>query len=185
MEMHLVHTNDNGEIAVLGFIFTTKQTRDKPKLKLSESRMHLVLYTNKMDCCGRINDAKEIGEKSEAIPVAPMGEKSKASVLTPMKGVMEEEQEESDELETDSEWESENEDKDLEFKDNDDEQGNDFLSQFWDQLPREKTNEDILLERDISFDYLFETSSNNFVKNVETNEIDIDMELFEYMGSLS
>merc|ERR1712176_886826 len=44
MEMHLVHVNEENEIAVLGFIFTTKQRyQKKPTLKLSNSRMHLVL----------------------------------------------------------------------------------------------------------------------------------------------
>merc|ERR1712083_139619 len=63
--------------------------------------------------------------------------------------------------------------------------GNDFLDQFFDQLPSKKTETDIRLERDISFDYLFETSSNNFVKNVKTNEVDIDMEIYTYKGSLT
>ena len=63
---------------------------------------------------------------------------------------------------------------------------NDFLDQFFDELPTEKTEDgDQVLLNDITFDYLFETSSNNFIKNVETNEIEIDMEIFEYMGSLS
>merc|ERR1719245_1669920 len=45
---------------------------------------------------------------------------------------------------------------------------NDFLDQFWDQLPAKKTSKDIPLATPISFDYLFETSSNNFVKCIET-----------------
>merc|ERR1712039_1117157 len=48
-----------------------------------------------------------------------------------------------------------------------------------------KTDKDIMLDTPISFDYLFETSSNNFVKDIESNEINIDMEIFEYMGSLT
>merc|ERR1711897_30067 len=63
--------------------------------------------------------------------------------------------------------------------------GNDFLDQFWKQLPQKETSEDVLSENEISFDYLFETSSNNFVKNVKTNEIDIDMEIYTYKGSLT
>merc|ERR1711994_77013 len=47
MEMHLVHTNQDNEIAVLGFIFTTKQRYQKPKLQLTKSRMHLVLSAEK------------------------------------------------------------------------------------------------------------------------------------------
>merc|ERR1719491_2563976 len=38
MEMHLVHTNAEGEIAVLGFLFSTKQKCRKPLLKLAQSR---------------------------------------------------------------------------------------------------------------------------------------------------
>ncbi len=43
MEMHLVHLNEENEIAVLGFIFTVGQTLKKPKLELTKSRAHLVL----------------------------------------------------------------------------------------------------------------------------------------------
>eukprot|EP00483_Globobulimina_turgida_P011694 UN11716 len=78
-------------------------------------------------------------------------------------------------METDDEWEEKGDDK----------KGNDFLAQFWSQLPTQKTEQDILLKKAISFDYLFETSSNNFTKNVKTNAIDIDMEIFEYTGSLT
>eukprot|EP00483_Globobulimina_turgida_P012201 UN12223 len=65
------------------------------------------------------------------------------------------------------------------------EDGNDFLAQFWEQLPVYKTEKDLPLRGTLSFDYLFETSSDKFKKNVKTNEIDIDMEIFEYMGSLT
>merc|ERR1711897_14598 len=41
--MHLVHVNEKGEIAVLGFIFTKKQSYQRPKLELTQSRAHLVL----------------------------------------------------------------------------------------------------------------------------------------------
>merc|ERR1712037_551970 len=68
--------------------------------------------------------------------------------------------EESDDLETDDEW--------------DDDDGDNT-----------KTTEDIPLSKPISFDYLFETSSNNFIKNIKTNSINIDMELFQYKGSLT
>merc|ERR1712228_115978 len=44
---------------------------------------------------------------------------------------------------------------------------------------------DIPLKSDLTFDSLFENSSDNFSKNVKTNEIDIDMEIFEYQGSLT
>merc|ERR1711902_195355 len=62
---------------------------------------------------------------------------------------------------------------------------NDFLAQFWSQLPSKKTSQDIPLKKDISFDYLFETCSNEFIKDVERKAINIDMEIFEYNGSLT
>merc|ERR1712113_422744 len=40
-------------------------------------------------------------------------------------------------------------------------------------------------KKDISFDYLFETSSNEFIKDLDTKSINIDMEIFEYQGSLT
>merc|ERR1712056_80235 len=92
----------------------------------------------------------------------------------------ESEDEESDDQETDDEWDADDADLNKLGKSK---QGNDFLAQFFDQLPSKKTERDIRLKRDISFDYLFETSSNNFVKNVKTNEIDID--IYTYKGSLT
>eukprot|EP00488_Nonionellina_sp_1-RS-2012_P001714 TRINITY_DN290_c0_g1_i2.p1 TRINITY_DN290_c0_g1~~TRINITY_DN290_c0_g1_i2.p1 ORF type:complete len:171 (+),score=53.79 TRINITY_DN290_c0_g1_i2:230-742(+) len=63
--------------------------------------------------------------------------------------------------------------------------GNDFLNQFWDELPPQKTEKEVLLKNALSFDYLFETASKNVKKNVKTNEIEINMDIFEYMGSLT
>merc|ERR1719400_2047922 len=140
MEMHLVHVNEKGEIAVLGFIFTKKQKYQRPKLELTQSRAHLVL--SKM----LINTE---------ISMQPVDEET--------------------DVDTDEEWE----DDKIANK------PNDFLDQFWSQLPPKKTTKDIMLATPISFDYLFETSSNNFVKDIESNEINIDMEIFEYMGSLT
>ena len=93
--------------------------------------------------------------------------------------------EESDDMETDDEheWNGDDDDDDVQKKNS--KKGNDFLDQFWSQLPSEKTSEDVLLANPISFDYLFETSSNNFIKNAKNNEICIDMEIYEYVGSLS
>eukprot|EP00484_Ammonia_sp_Unknown_P028020 CAMPEP_0197047438 /NCGR_PEP_ID=MMETSP1384-20130603/22950_1 /TAXON_ID=29189 /ORGANISM="Ammonia sp." /LENGTH=437 /DNA_ID=CAMNT_0042479357 /DNA_START=45 /DNA_END=1358 /DNA_ORIENTATION=+ len=155
MEMHLVHLNEDNEIAVLGFIFTTQQKYKKATLKLSKSRAHLVLNAGKAK-----SDAKENKKVSNTLQV--MGN----------------EDETSDDLETDDEL----------AVDNDGGKGskmNDFLAQFWDYLPSSKTDNDILLQKSLSFDSLFESSSNNFKKNVDTNEINIDMEIFEYMGSLT
>merc|ERR1719291_670059 len=54
--------------------------------------------------------------------------------------------------------------------------GNAFLNQFWNQVPLEKTSQDIVLENAISFDHLFESSSSEFVKNDKKNEMSVDME---------
>ena len=148
MEMHLVHVNEQNEIAVLGFIFTKRQSYQRPKLELTQSRAHLVL--SKM----LINTE---------ISMQPVDEET--------------------DVDTDDDFED---DKDKRAnKRKMAKKPNDFLDQFWSQLPAKKTSKDIMLATPISFDYLFETSSNNFTKDIESNEINIDMEIFEYMGSLS
>jgi len=147
MEMHLVHTNEKDEIAVLGFIFTTKQRYHKATLKLSKSRAHLEMMTNR-------NNGK--------------------------KGRRHYSDEESDDQETDDDYEGDSDDQKNNLKND-----NDFLAQFWGQLPMKETTKDIPLKRPISFDYLFETCSNEFIKDADTKSINIDMEIFEYMGSLT
>lgn len=99
MEMHLVHTSEKGEIAVLGFIFTVNPN------------------SFRSDC--------------------------------------------------------------------EEPQPNEFLAQFWDQLPTEKTTEDIPLKKPLNFQILFENSTNNFVESTQLNQIEIDMEIYEYTGSLT
>merc|ERR1712228_514474 len=158
MEMHLVHVNEKNEIAVLGFMFTTQQKYQRPKLELTKSRAHLVLRQGQsMVNGGKSGNTLKIMKESD-------------------------DEEESDDQETDDEWDADDADLNKLGKSK---KGNDFLDQFFDQLPSKKTEQDIRLKRDISFDYLFETSSNNFIKNVKTNEIDIDMEIYTYMGSLT
>jgi len=158
MEMHLVHASEDGELAVLGFIFSTKEKYQRPKLELTKSRAHLVLASgqgNHKKTASKLNIVKVLNE------------------------------EESDDCETDDEWDgtaNENLIKKLNKKSK---KANDFLAQFLDQCPRQKTECDTLLKKPISFDYLFECSSDTFVKNVKTNEIDIDMELWTYMGGLT
>ena len=148
MEMHLVHVNEQNEIAVLGFIFTKRQSYQRPKLELTQSRAHLVL--SKM----LINTE---------ISMQPVDEET--------------------DVDTDDDFEDDKDKKANKRKMA--KKPNDFLDQFWSQLPAKKTSKDIMLATPISFDYLFETSSNNFTKDIESNEINIDMEIFEYMGSLS
>jgi len=158
MEMHLVHVNEKNEIAVLGFMFTTQQKYQRPKLELTKSRAHLVLSQGQsMVNGGKSGNTLKIMKESD-------------------------DEEESDDQETDDEWDADDADLNKLGKSK---KGNDFLDQFFDQLPSKKTEQDIRLKRDISFDYLFETSSNNFIKNVKTNEIDIDMEIYTYKGSLT
>jgi len=156
MEMHLVHVNEKSEIAVLGFMFTTKQKYQRPKLELTKSRAHLVLSSGQSALNGKNGNTLKIMKESD--------------------------DEESDDQETDDEWDADDADLNKLGKSK---KGNDFLDQFWSQLPAKKTERDIKLKKPLSFDYLFETSSNNFVKNVKTNEIDIDMEIYTYKGSLT
>merc|ERR1711997_792359 len=161
MEMHLVHVNEKSEIAVLGFMFTTQQKYQRPKLELTKSRAHLVLSSgqgNHKKTASKLNIVKVLNE------------------------------EESDDCETDEEWDGDDEliqELKKKLKISAKRKANDFLSQFFDQLPDKKTDKDVPLKRPISFDYLFETSSNNFVKNLKTNEVDIDMEIYTYKGSLT
>eukprot|EP00483_Globobulimina_turgida_P010014 UN10033 len=71
MEMHLVHLNDKNEIAVLGFLFTTAQKYEKPKLELTKSRAHLTLAsgggggTMVMDNKSALKIMPESGDESE------------------------------------------------------------------------------------------------------------------------
>merc|ERR1712154_270994 len=131
MEMHLVHTNEKDEIAVLGFIFTTKQRYHRATLKLAKSRSHLEMMARKSNKARRHFD-----------------------------------DEESDDQESDDEFEGDSDDQKLNLKSD-----NDFLAQFWSQLPAKKTSKDIPLRKAISFDYLFETCSNEFIKDVERKAI--------------
>jgi len=146
MEMHLVHTNEQDEIAVLGFIFTTKQRYHKATLKLNKSRTHLEMMAQKASKKGRRHYSDE----------------------------------ETGDEETDDEFEGDSDDQKNNLKND-----NDFLAQFFSQLPSKKTLKDIPLKNPISFDYLFETSSNEFIKDLDTKSVKIDMEIFEYQGSLT
>merc|ERR1712141_515567 len=146
MEMHLVHTNEKDEIAVLGFIFTTKQRYHRATLKLAKSRSHLEMMAQRAGKKGRRHYSDE----------------------------------ETGDEETDDEFEGDSDDQKNNLKNY-----NDFLAQFWSQLPSKKTSQDIPLKNPISFDYLFETSSNEFIKDLDTKSVNIDMEIFEYQGSLT
>jgi len=67
----------------------------------------------------------------------------------------------------------------------DDSEVNEFLNQFWSQLPSEETSADIPLEKPLSFESLFENSTKKQIKKTKSNALEIDMEIYEYMGSLT
>jgi len=72
--------------------------------------------------------------------------------------------------------------------DNDEDEPNEFLDQFWSQLPSEKTSADIPLENPLSFECLFATLREKMSETPRTkksNKFEIDMEIYEYMGSLT
>merc|ERR1712174_143488 len=117
MEMHLVHVNEQNEIAVLGFIFTTKQRYQKPKLQLTKSRMHLVLSAEK-------KKAKSLLMKTGDSNTSDNGKYNTLKIMS-------ESDEESDDTETDDGDDTKNK--------------NDFLAQFWNELPLKKTIDDIPL----------------------------------------
>jgi len=123
MEMHLVHTNEEGEIAVLGFIFTVNQRYQKTSYQLSQHRHGIDL-----------DDEDDYDESAILKKMNP---------------------------------------------------GNDFLDQFWDQLPAKKTKRDIPLENAISFDHLFEVSSQSVTKSKQRGVVTANMEMFQYDGSLT
>jgi len=138
MEMHLVHTNEEGEIAVLGFIFTVKQKYQKTNFKLTNARVSVQNADGKMVEVQEATDNETDDEWDDNVVAA--------------KGLM---------------------------------NGNDFLAQFWDQLPSSKTKQDIPLNKDLCFDHLFEASTNTFTKSAKSKSVMIDMEIFEYKGSLT
>merc|ERR1719201_1676526 len=96
MEMHLVHTNEEGEIAVLGFIFTVKTKYVKTNFELTKTRALLQ------------------GQEGALREVEAAADDEWDDNVVAAKGLMD---------------------------------GNDFLAQFWDQLPASKTSEDIPLEQ--------------------------------------
>jgi len=123
MEMHLVHTNEEGQIAVLGFIFTVNQRYQKTTHSLSQHR-HGIDWDDEEDY-------------------------DETAILKKMNP------------------------------------GNDFLDQFWDQLPAKKTKRDIPLESPLSFDHLFEASSRSVRKSNERGKVTVNMNMFQYDGSLT
>jgi len=134
MEMHLVHTNEEGEICVLGFIFAVQQKYQRTTYELSKTRAMLQGQDGQM----REIAVDEDDEWDEHVVAA--------------KGLMD---------------------------------GNDFLAQFWDQLPRTKTEQDIPLKNPLSFDHLFESQCRKIGRDVDGKQATLDMEIYEYQGSLT
>eukprot|EP01083_Nonionella_stella_P103372 295121_1 len=131
MELHLVHVNeeDESEILVLCFIFTTQQKYTAPQLVLNDSKTHLILPPQ-----AQVNEETDDDESMDGI-----------------------------ECDIDR---------------------NDFLDQFWHQMPPNKTKEEIPLNSPLNFDFLFKTASDNFIKNIKTNDINMNMQIYDYVGSL-
>jgi len=133
MEMHLVHTNEAGEICVLGYIFAVQQKYQRTTYELSKMRATLQ---------GQDGQLRELAvdslEDDEHVVAA--------------KGLMD---------------------------------GNDFLAQFWDQLPRTKTEEDIPLKNPLCFDHLFEAQCRKIEQDEQGKAAKLDMEIYQYQGSLT
>jgi len=152
MEMHLVHINDDKEIAVLSFIFSSKIEKKHIEYDIDQQDEE----SDDMETDEEEDDDEDHDDDDDE----------------------EEEEEDQDEDQYDVIHENQ------EYDDDEKKEGNDFLAQFWDQLPLKKTKEDILLNKPLNFEYLLKTSSDHFVKNGKTKEMDINMDLFEYKGSL-
>ena len=123
MEMHLVHTDEEGNIAVLGFIFSVNTRYQTTTGALTQHRHGIDL-----------DDEDEYDESAILKKMDP---------------------------------------------------GNDFLDQFWSQLPSKKTTKDIPLENAISFDHLFEASSRSVQRSKKRGVVTVNMDIFQYDGSLS
>merc|ERR1719195_1932435 len=123
MEMHLVHTTDAGDIAVLGFIFSVDQRFQKTTGDLTQHRRGV-----------HVQDEED--------------EYDESTILKKMSP------------------------------------SNDFLNQFWAQLPMKKCD-DIPLDNDLTFDHLFEASSSTIKKTSRRGQVLVKMDIFRYDGSLT
>jgi len=161
MELHLIHIAENKEVCVLVFVFTTKQKYQSPKVVLNSSKTHWIFAPkpDSLKMSGQNNHKKT----SSVIRILKNKTKNAKSKK------VQKQREESDDDETDED---------------EDEYANDFLGQFWNLMPPKKTKQNIPLNAPLNFDYLFKTASDNFVQNVKTNEIRINMELYDFEGKL-
>jgi len=203
MEMHLVHTNEEGEICVLGFLFSTQQKCRKPLLKLansrSKSRSRKGRRAQTMDV--RNGKGSKQSGKEQTRARSKSGNIGAQNLQSPpsMHSVLsvsevsdveeeEDEEEESEEIKLKEEREAE-EDMGKFYKDFSEEE-NTFLKQFWEELPTKKTTDDVPLYKAVSFDSLFETAASDLVResgqgNDGNDTLDVEMHLFEYVGSLT
>eukprot|EP01084_Bolivina_argentea_P061920 113192_1 len=167
MEMHLIHMNKKtNKIIVLCFIFTNKQKFKNPKLELNKSQTHLILPYNNINIFNSsITSMRSVSNKSLSVV--------KLSNIQ--------------ETETDcDDSESSISSNDIPHFDINNNQKNEniFLKQFWDQLPLEKSTNNIPLKKPLNFEYLFKTSANNYTKHIKTGQVKINMQINEYIGEL-
>mmetsp|Transcript_25149 Transcript_25149/g.40860 ORF Transcript_25149/g.40860 Transcript_25149/m.40860 type:complete len:406 (-) Transcript_25149:142-1359(-) len=172
MEMQLVHENEDKEVAIVSFLFSTKQRYEKPTLMLRKARKSMV-------------------KQAKSIVVQYMREKANRNQSD------DDEEDDDDPLhqaiddDMAQDVDDDSDDSEAEFvtAGNARKQSmvpsNDFLKQFWSELPIQQTAKEAVLSRAISFDYLFECASNDFKPALKNNEIGMDMKFFEYDGSLT
>lgn len=161
MEMHLIHTSEDKKIIVLVFVFTTKQKYINPKIALNSSKTHWI-FPPKVVAAGDKEKSIKVHTKTESvISILKMKKKQKQKQMK---------MEESEDDETEDDEEETN--------------ANEFLAQFWNQMPLKKAKKNIPLSAPLNFDYLFKTCSDNFSQHVKTNEININMDLYEFDGCL-
>merc|ERR1719461_1593157 len=157
MEMHLIHHSEDKKIIVLVFVFTTKQKYTNPKIALNSSKTHWIFPPKSME-------EKEVKMHTKT-----------ESVISILK--MKKKQKQKEKME-------ESEDDETEDEDEENTNANEFLAQFWDQMPLKKAKKNIPLSAPLNFDYLFKTCADNFSQHVKTNEININMDLYEFDGCL-
>jgi len=171
MELHLVHTTEQNEIVVLCFIFSQKAKFKANKLVLNAPKTHWILPEKK-----RMSKSS-----SMRMSKSNKGSTTISKKMIKIIGIKKDEVEQSEDAEIN---ESDDDETDIDDEQDGKVKVNEFLQQFWDQMPSKKTKQDIPLINPLNFDFLFKNSSDNFRKNIKTNQIKIDMEIYEYFGTL-
>merc|ERR1712130_254842 len=118
--MHLIHTSEDKKIIVLVFVFTTKQKYINPKIALNSSKTHWI-FPPKVVTTGDKEKSVKMHTKTESvISILKMKKKQKQQMKM----------EESEDDETEDEEET---------------NANEFLAQFWNQMPLKKAKKNIPL----------------------------------------